>query len=390
MTSVDEHAALIRSMLAFPPLAEPLPIGEALGRVTAYEVVAPLDLPLFRNSQMDGFAVIAADLAPFVSLPIVGEVAARASSPEPLAPGTAVRIMTGAAMPQGADAVVPVEDTTVADDTVTISRVRSAGEYVREKGSDLARGATLLPPDLRLASRHLAALAASGIATVEVRVRPRIAVITTGAELVSPGSDTVLGQIFDANAVALTTAVEAAGGHVVFSARVPDDREAMAGALDAALAVSDLVITSGGISMGDYEVVRDVLEPRGAAVGTIRMQPGGPQATAVLDGVPVVGFPGNPVSTQLSFELFVAPILRQLAGLPAATREQRVLDADVRSVPGKRQFLRGRAVASDGVTVVGGASSHLVAGLAASDLLIDVPEDVTELTKGTIVQTWAL
>ena len=390
MTSVDEHATLIRSMLVFPHTAEPLAIAEALGRVTAYEVVAPLDLPLFRNSQMDGFAVVAADLAPGVSLPIVGEVAARASTPSPLARGTAVRIMTGAVMPEGADAVVPVEDTSVADDTVTISRTRAVGEYVRERGSDLARGATLLPRGLRLASRHLAALAASGIATVEVRVRPRIAVITTGAELVSPGSDTTLGQIFDANAVALTTAVEAAGGDLVFSARVPDDREAMTGALDAALAVSDLVITSGGISMGEYEVVRDVLEPRGASVGTIRMQPGGPQATAVLNGVPVVGFPGNPVSTQLSFELFVAPILRELAGLPAAVRERRVLDLDVRSVPAKRQFLRGRAVGADGVTVVGGASSHLVAGLAASDLLIDVPEDVTELTKGTAVETWAL
>ncbi len=390
MTSVDEHAALIRSMLVFPRAAEPLPLAEALGRVTAYEVVAPFDLPLFRNSQMDGFAVIAADLAEGVSLPIVGEVSARASTPAPLERGTAVRIMTGAAMPEGADAVVPVEDASVHDDTVTISRPRSAGEYVRERGSDLSRGDTLLPRGLRLAPRHLAALAASGIATVEVRVRPRVAVITTGAELVSPGSDTVLGQIFDANAVALTTAVTAAGGHVVFSARVTDEREAMTNALDAALAVSDLVITSGGISMGDYEVVRDVLEPRGAAVGSIRMQPGGPQATAVIGGVPVLSFPGNPVSTQISFELFVAPVLRELAGLPAALREQRVLASDVRSVPGKRQFLRGRAVGASGVEVVGGASSHLVAGLAASDLLIDLPEDVSDVKKGETVETVAL
>ena len=390
MTSVDEHAALVRSLLVFPHTAEPLPLADALGRVTAYEVIAPYDLPLFRNSQMDGFAVVAADLAPGVTLPIVGEISARASTPAPLEPGTAVRIMTGAPMPEGADAVVPVEDTAVTDDTVVISRARTSGEYVRERGSDLRRGDTLLPAGLRLGSRHLAALAASGIATVEVRVRPRVAVITTGTELVSPGSDTVLGQIFDANAIALTTAIAAAGGQVVFSARVTDEREAMTNALDTALAVSDLVITSGGISMGEYEVVRDVLEPRGAAVGTIRMQPGGPQATAVLDGVPVLSFPGNPVSTQISFELFVAPVLRELAGLPEARREKRVLEAGVRSVPGKRQFLRGRAVGSHGVAVVGGASSHLVAGLAASDLLIDVPEDVTELQDGATVGTWAL
>lgn len=389
--SVDDHAALIRSLLVFPARTESLPLGAALGRVTAATVLSPVDLPLFRNSQMDGFAVVAADLASLpATLPIVGEVAARASAPAPLAPGTVVRIMTGAIVPEGADAVVPVEDTEFSGTVVTIARRREAGEYVRDRGSDLMAGDRLLPGGLRLAPRHLAVLAAAGLATVEVRARVRVAVITTGAELVAPGTEPLPGQVFDANSVALTAAVEAAGADVSFAARVTDDRAAMLDALRTAVAASDLVITSGGISMGDYEVVREVLEPLGGAVGHVAMQPGGPQATAVVDGVPVIAFPGNPVSTQVSFELFVAPILRAAAGLPAAARAPRRLAAGARSVPGKRQFLRGRAVGADGVELVGGPSSHLVAGLAASDLLVDVPAETTELREGDTVETWAL
>jgi molybdopterin molybdotransferase len=142
--------------------------------------------------------------------------------------------------------------------------------------------------------------------------------------------------------------------------------------------------------MGDHEVVRDVLEPLGGAITTIAMQPGGPQGTALVGGVPVICFPGNPVSTQLSFEVFLAPILREHAGLPPALRSERALVADVRSVIGKRQFLRGRAMGHDEVAIVGGASSHLVAGLAASDLLVDIPAETTELKAGDTVQTIAL
>jgi molybdopterin molybdotransferase len=389
-TTVDEHAAHIAALLAFAPSAETVALDSALGRVTTAAVLSPVDLPLFRNSQMDGFAVRAADLAALpATLPIAGEVSARPGNPDPLVAGTAVRIMTGAIVPDGADAVVPVEDTTSDGDHVTITRGRSAGEYVRDRGSDLRAGAELLPAGLRLASRHLAALAAAGIATVDVRGLVRVAVITTGSELIEPGESPTPGQVFDSNGTALVAAVRAAGGVVTFRSHVADDPALMLAALDEG-AGADLILTSGGISMGDYEVVRETLEPLGAIVTTIAMQPGGPQATAVFQGVPVICFPGNPVSTQLSFEVFVAPLLREVAGLPPARREQRTLVTAVMSVAGKRQFLRGRSLEGGRVELVSGASSHLVAGLAASDLLVDVPLEVTSLEAGATVETWEL
>ena len=398
-TSVDEHAALVRDLL--DPLSsratERVPLADALDRMTASAVLSPVDLPLFRNSQMDGFAVVAADLQTIpATLPIVGEIAARAGQPPALQPGTAVRIMTGAVVPDGADAVVPKEDTatelgsSLDGASVTIRRARSVGDNMRDRGSDLRAGEQLLPGGLRLGSRHLAVLAAAGLGTVEVSARVRVAIITTGAELIAPGEAAAIGQVYDANSVALVAAVQATGASVGPTLRVGDDREAMLAALRDAAANADLIVTSGGISMGDYEVVREVLEPLGGTVGHIAMQPGGPQATAVFEGVPVISFPGNPVSTQLSFEVFVAPILRQLAGLPAAQRRSLSLVSDARSVAGKRQFLRGRALDGDRVQVVSGPGSHLVAGLAASDLLIDIPAETTELKAGSTVETWTL
>jgi molybdopterin molybdotransferase len=388
--SVEEHAAHVADLLApaLAPRPETIPVNDALGRVTSAAVLSPVDLPLFRNSQMDGFAVRSADVAPApTTLPIVGEVAARPSSPPDLAPGTAVRIMTGAVVPNGADAVIPVEDTSGDGDAVTISRGRAAGEFVRERGSDLRAGDELLPAGLRLGSRHLAVLAAAGLTEVAVVARPRVSIITTGSELVPPGATPVLGQVFDSNGTALAAAVSAAGAIVAARAHVTDDPAE----LIAALAVpADLVLTSGGISMGDYEVVRELLEPRGARVGHVAMQPAGPQATAVWEGVPVICFPGNPVSTQLSFEVFVAPLLRTVAGLPQAVRERRQLSDAVVSVAGRRQFLRGRAAEGGRVVIASGPGSHLVAGLAASDLLVIIPEDVTALNAGDDVETWAL
>ena len=390
-TTVDEHAAHIAALLAFAPRDETVALDSALGRVTATAVLSPVDLPLFRNSQMDGFAVRAADLASLPArLPIAGEVSARPADPTPLTPGTAVRIMTGAVIPEGADAVVPVEDTTSDGATVTITRQRSVGEYVREKGSDLHAGDELLPAGLRLASRHLAVLAAAGLTTVEVRGPVRVAIITTGSELIEPGGTPTLGQVFDSNGTALVAAVRTAGGVVTFRTHVADDRALMLAALDEAADRAELILTSGGISMGDYEVVRETLEPLGAIVTTIAMQPGGPQATAMFEGVPVVCFPGNPVSTQVSFEVFVAPLLRAVAGLPPARREQRTLVAAVTSVGGKRQFLRGRGLEGGRVELVSGAGSHLVAGLAASDLLVDVPLETSSLEAGATVETWEL
>ena len=386
-TSVDEHATRIRELVRIAPRSDTVPLLDALDRVTVAEIVSPVDLPLFRNSQMDGFAVRASDVTTTpVALPIAGVIPAAAGTPLALEPGTAVRIMTGAPVPDGADAVIPVEDTTVDGSTVTIGRSRAVGEYVRERGSDVSAGTQLLPAGLRLAPRHLAALAAAGITTIDVRARVRVAVVTTGTELVAPGVAAAAGEIHDANAVALAAAVAASGAVVSIAMRASDDASAFLSTMSQAAADSDVIVTSGGISMGDFEVVREFLEPRGGQVTTIAMQPGGPQATALVDGVPVVSFPGNPVSTQISFEVFLAPLLREIAGLPAASRETRPIEAAVDSVPGKRQFLRGRLTDSGGVALVAGPGSHLVAGLAASDVLIDIPENTTEIAAGAIVE----
>lgn len=393
-TPVTEHETRVRALLA--PLtvrdAEEAPVAAALGRVLAGAVASPIHLPPFRNSQMDGLAVLSSDVAPGVSLPVVGEVAAAAGEPAPHVAGTALRIMTGAPIPHGADAVVPVEDTVDSEDgRVTIRSAWPAGSYVREVGSDLRAGSELLPGGVRLSPRHLAALSAAGITSVSVVSRVRIAVISTGSELVAPGEALGPGQISDSNGTALAAAARDAGAEVVLEGRVVDDADAFAALLDAALAAdAELILTSGGVSMGNHEVVRDTLEPHGATVDVLAMQPGGPQAFAEYRGIPIVCFPGNPVSSQLSFLLFVEPILREVAGLPARTRVRRVLDAPITSVPGKRQFLRGRALPGGRVSTVGGSSSHLVAALAAADVLIDVPEDATDLPAGSTVETWEL
>ncbi|GAA3870291.1 molybdopterin molybdotransferase MoeA [Leifsonia kafniensis] len=425
MTTVDEHARTIERMLAGPlGLAgtatgtgtETVPLTDALGRITAIDVSAAVDLPLFRNSQMDGFAARAADLvgAP-VSLPVVGDVPAGHAQPPALARGTVTRIMTGAIVPDGADCVVPVEDTRLSADpgfaglgspdssssdpdsttthagaSVTITIPRVAGDFVRERGSDLRRGELLLPAGQRLAPRHLAALAAGGHNSVLVRRRVRVAVITTGAELAPAGAALESGQIFDANLVALSAAVTEAGAELVLAESSSDDTGAFLSILKRATRTANLIVTSGGVSQGAYEVVREALEPLGAVVGHVDMQPGGPQATAVVDGVPIVCFPGNPVSTQVSFVVFLRPILRRAAGLTGLPPTARRLAGPVESVAGKRQFLRGRIRDDGTVETVAGAGSHLVAGMARADVLLDIPREITDLAAGQDVGAWVL
>lgn len=399
--SVEEHVAHITRLLeplTTEPAVEAVPLAEARGRVAAADVRSEVDLPLFRNAQMDGFAVRAADVAQVpVALEVTGDVPAGHEVPLVLAAGTAIRIMTGAPVPSGADAVVPVEDTELVlgrdDDlqgaVVEIRRARAHGEFVRDRGSDLRRGDVLVRAGTRLAPRHLAALAAAGVTTVDVRARLRVAILTTGSELAAPGASVRFGQVFDANGVALAALVEEAGAVVSLRGSSDDDPAAFARILDAAVAASDLVVTSGGISKGAYEVVREVLLPRGAEVTTVAMQPGGPQATAVVDGVPVVCFPGNPVSTQVSFAVFLRSPLRRAAGLPELPLRTERLTEPVRSVPGKRQFVRGRS-APGGVAAVSGPGSHLVAAMANADVLIDLPAAAEAVEAGADVTVWSL
>ena len=394
--SVEEHVEHVAALLA-PLRTRPtvkVPLARALNRVLAEPIHAPIDLPAFRNSQMDGYAVDAAAVATVpVTLPVRGVLAAGAGM-SVHETGTARKIMTGAPIPEGADAVVPVEDTTDNSSTdgqatVTVHRSVAAGTYVRERGSDIAAGAELLPAGQLIAPRHIAALAAVGRTEVPVRALPRVAVISTGSELVFGGTDLGPGKIFNSNGPALAASALANGAEVVSVDHSEDDAEEFALKIAHATDVAEVVITSGGVSKGDFEVVKDVLGPRGGEFVSVAMQPGGPQGTAVVDGIPILAFPGNPVSALISFEVFTRPLLRAAAGLPAIEPSMLPLTADLTSVAGKRQFFRARRD-GDGVTVVSGPGSHLVAGMSGADALLDVAADTTSLRAGDLVKVLPL
>ncbi|WP_431953093.1 molybdopterin molybdotransferase MoeA [Nocardia lijiangensis] len=386
--SVDEYRDSIEQLLR--PLAarpvESVPVPAALGRMLASDIRAPIDLPVFRNSAMDGYAVRAHDVAVApVTLPLAGVVAAGQPGQAPLPAGAALKVMTGAPIPPGADCVVPVEDTRTDGRAVTIERGRSAGEFVREPGTDVRAGALLVPAGLALTPRHIAALAAVGVPAVPVFQPVRAAVVTTGDELVPAGKPLRPGQIYNSNGIALAAALAANGVAVVSVEHSTDDPAVFRRLLSAATRSADLVFTSGGVSKGDFEVVKDVLAGQGGLFGSVAVQPGGPQGLTVLDGVPVLSFPGNPVSTMVSFEVFARPILRHLSGLPPVRTSEVPLRAAVRSPAGRRQFLRGRLV-EDGVEPASGAGSHLIAGMAWADVLIDIPAETTELAAGAPVR----
>jgi molybdopterin molybdotransferase len=386
--SVEAHRDRVEQLLR--PLAwreiDRVPMTTALGRRLAEDVLAPLDLPVFRNSAMDGYAVRAASLTTVpATLPLTGVIAAGDRGDTPLPPGAAVKIMTGAPLPPGADCVVPVEDTSADDVTVTIEQGRAAGDFVREPGSDVRAGELLVAAGTLIAPRHIAVLAAVGLRTVPVFRPLRAAVLTTGDELVPAGTPLAPGQIYDSNGIALAAALAANGVEVAWLEHSPDDPTVFRELLTAATESADVVFTSGGVSKGDFEVVKDVLAPLGGEFGSVAMQPGGPQGISVIGGVPVLSFPGNPVSTLVSFEVFARPVLRELAGLPAMPGYAVPLRNPVRSPDGRRQFLRGR-LESGGVELVSGPASHLIAAMAQADVLIDIPAAATELAAGTTVE----
>ncbi|MEV5838689.1 gephyrin-like molybdotransferase Glp [Nocardia sp. NPDC052112] len=402
--SVDAYRDTIEALLR--PLAaravESVAVPAALGRQLADDIHAPVDLPVFRNSAMDGYAVRAESVVVTpVTLPLVGVVAAGAAGQTPLPHGAAMKVMTGAPIPPGADCVVPVEDVHSDDTTVTVERGRTAGEFVREPGTDVRTGDLLARVGTTLAPRHIAALAAVGLPNVPVFQPIRAAVITTGDELVAAGTPLRPGQIYNSNGIALAAALGANGVNVVSVEHSTDDPAKFRVLLSTATKSADIVFTSGGVSKGDFEVVKEVLQPLGGEFGSVAVQPGGPQGLTVVNGVPVLSFPGNPVSTMVSFEVFARPILRHIAGLPEIEIYEVPLRNAVRSPEGRRQFLRGQLVRDDGaapglhrsptaVEVVSGPGSHLIAGMAWADALIDVPAEVTSLPVGAPVRVWSL
>jgi molybdopterin molybdotransferase len=376
-----------------------MPVGQTrlidcLGLVLAQDVPSPISLPPFDNSAMDGYAVRSVDVAGAtahepVMLPVAADLPAGASDVQPLQPGTAHRIMTGAPLPPGADAVVKVELTDGGTEQVRIDGSVPPGTHLRRTGEDVTAGAVVLTAGTVLGSAHLGLAAAVGSITLPVRRRPRVLLLSTGSELVPPGEPLGPGQIYESNGMLLAAAVREVGADPIPLHFVPDDVTRFHETLADHLADADLLVTSGGVSMGAYEVVKDALTGQGVEFLKVAMQPGGPQGCGTYQGVPVVTLPGNPVSTALSFELFVRPALLTAMGMADVDRPtaRAGLTASMRSPKGKRQYRRGRYDPATGTALpVGGPGSHLLASFAASNCLIVVPPDVTEVAEGDEVE----
>ncbi|MEU2717495.1 gephyrin-like molybdotransferase Glp [Streptomyces sp. NPDC007205] len=420
--SVDDHLEDILSTVR--PL-EPIELQllDAQGCVLVDDVTVPVSLPPFDNSSMDGYAVRVADVAgageefPAV-LEVVGDVAAGAADPVRVGPGQAARIMTGAPLPPGAEAVVPVEWTDGglgegpvsgmrarslapegAEGHVRVHRPAEARAHVRAKGSDVKAGDRALEAGTILGPPQIALLAAIGRGTVRVRPRPRVVVVSTGSELVQPGEELAGGQIYDSNSFALTAAARDAGAIAYRVGAVADDAETLRSTIEDQLVRADLLVTTGGVSVGAYDVVKEALSyardedeaGSGVEFRKLAMQPGKPQGFGSIgpDHTPLLALPGNPVSSYVSFELFVRPAIRALMGLPDVHRPRvrATLKADkaLHSPQGRRQFLRG-AYGDGQVSPVGGTGSHLIAALARADALIVVPEDVESVEPGAEVE----
>ena len=401
MDSVEAYLADILGAIR-PLQPRELALADAHGAILAADVAAQYPLPSFDNSAMDGYAVLAADVAAAtdaqpVLLPVRGEIAAGDTGRHVLVSGSVIRIMTGAALPEGADAVVPVEVTDGGTERVAIRQPAETGQAIRRTGGDAQPGDLLLSAGTRLGAVHLGLLAAAGRASVLARPRPRVTVISTGDELIEPGTALVPGQIWESNATMLAAAAREAGCPARRYPIVRDDTGAVLAAVQDALDGADLLITSGGVSMGgEHDVVKAALATLGTvSFRKVAMQPGMPQGFGTVGpaDTPIFTLPGNPVSAYVTFCLFVRPALDALQD---SYRErgksgQAVLTGPVRSPAGKRSFLRGVLDEAAGlVTPVSGQASHQLASLAKANALIIVPEQVTSLPAGETVDVLEL
>jgi len=375
-------------------------LADAEGCVLAEDVTAAVSLPSFDNSSMDGYAVIASDVGGAsqespVALRVTAEIAAGDIGVYRLLPGTAIKIMTGAQLPAGADAVVPVEWTNDGTAAVEIYRPATVGNAVRYAGGDAAAGETLLAAGVRMRPMQIAVAASAGRKTVSVRPRPRVVVLSTGDELTEPGTPLVPGRIWDSNSYMIAACAREAGAVAVRRAAVPDDPAGVLPALEEQLSNADLLITTGGVSMGgEHDVVKAALQKLGSVnFRKVAMQPGMPQGFGVLgrERVPIFTLPGNPVSAYVSFQLFVRPAIAALQGtsdlgLPAVRAS---LTAPVHSPAGRRSYLRG-VLDGDKVIPLSGQGSHQIAALGRANALIIVPESETQLPQGDTVDVLIL
>ena len=394
MITVEEHfSRIVGTVRRLPSIG--LNLLDAQGCVLAQDVTSEVALPGFTNSAMDGYAVHAADVAAAtertpVRLPVVHDIAAGNTQALSLAPGQTMRIMTGAPMPHGADAVIPVERTDGGLANVTVLASVPVGHSVRHAGEDVGAGDLVMRAGTRLGPRQIALIAAVGVGQVQVTPKPRVVVISTGDELIEAGTRPGFGQVVDSNGLMLTAAVRALDCIPFRVGCVRDDARTFLSTIESQLLRADAVITTGGVSMGAYDTVKEVL----SRVGTMRfdkvaMQPGMPQGFGVLgeDEVPVFTLPGNPVSAMVSFEVFVAPALRLMAG--RARHETALVKAvasdDWNAPAGKIQF--ARVVLShngSGYTaaIAGMQGSHALGSMAGANALAVIPAGVTSIRAG--------
>jgi molybdopterin molybdotransferase len=389
LLSTDEAQRLVLQRVE-PLEAENVPLKRAAGRVLAVAGAAAVDLPPFPSSAMDGFAVRSADVPG--RLRITGRIAAGSPSSSAMGAGQAMAVATGGVVPEGADAVVPIEEVVQTDNIVDVPASVAVGAHVRPRGGDVRAGAVVVEAGTRLSPAHVGALAAAGIAEVRVARRPRAAVLVTGTELRPPGELLGPGQIYEANGVLLAAALAAAGAEVERLPAVADDAAAHREALTRALE-SDLVVTSGGVSVGPHDLVRAVATELGVeeVFWGVAVKPGKPLAFGVRGRTLLFGLPGNPVSSLVGYELFVRPAVLALQGAaePLPRFERGRLVHAVRRNAARDQLLRARTRPGEdlvGVEALGGQESHMIARAAAADALLLVPRGEGELEAGSKVR----
>jgi molybdopterin molybdotransferase len=379
--------ALHETMALFRPLpTEPLEVAGARGRFVRLDVPARLDVPSFDASTVDGYAVRSADLSSatadtVVTLPVRGESRTGARWHTELEPGAVMRIFTGSQVPAGADAVVMQEHVSAEGGLVSFVRGAPVGSYIRRKAADVAKGDVLLAGGTRLDAGAIGLLASQGAPTIAVHRRPRVAIVTTGDELRGPGEELPEGSIYDANAPMLAAQVESAGGIAIVMARVKDDLDETTARLGQALSMADLVITSGGVSVGDHDVVHAAFERLGVTrqFWKVRMKPGKPLAVGEMDGIPVIGLPGNPVSSWVTFEVFVRPAIRRMLGDPRPYRSLIEVELGKRVRPSADRVELARARIEhrgNGIHAwpVSKQSSSALASVVECDALLVLPE----------------
>jgi molybdopterin molybdotransferase len=396
MLSVAEYLDLVLdSVSELPPME--LPISDANGCVLAQDIYARWPLPSFDNSSMDGYAVIASDLAGAsenapITLPVIDDIPAGFKSLETLHSGQAIRIMSGAPMPAGADSVIPVESTDGGSELVQIHASIEVGSYIRHEGEDVRAGDRVLTKGTFIGPRQIALIAAVGHDVISVIPKPRVAVLATGSELVEPGTELKLGLISDSNSFLIAAIANDSGAEAYRLPPAKDDEEMLIEILQDQVHRADLIITTGGVSMGAYDPIKSAFVKLGTAqFHNVAMQPGTPQGFGSVGdpAIPIITLPGNPVSAYVSFEVFIRPVIRKMRGLEQLQRPLRpaVLKGQLRSPVNKVQFARGRLVTDGQVELVGsGQESHFLGGLAQADALIVIPVGVDSIASGELVQ----